>query len=70
MLYIYNGKIYIKPFENKIVEVIITKDGDEYNVKTTDTVIEVERTEVMKMVSTTVEEAYKMQNKRTMNFQK
>lgn len=35
MLYEYNRKIYVKPFSNKMVEVEITKNENEYDVKAT-----------------------------------
>ena len=33
MLYEYDGKIYIKPFSNKIVEVEVIKKGEEFEIK-------------------------------------
>lgn len=40
MLYLYNGRIFVKPFENKIVEVQIKKDLDGvFNVIPTKNVI-------------------------------
>ena len=63
MLYEYNGKIYVRPFSNKIVEVTIEKKGNEYNVKATDKSIELTQEIKNKMVETTLEDAYKKTNK-------
>ena len=64
MLYVFNDKIYIKPFHNKLVEVKIEKDKDEYNVITTNKNISLTSTAQLKELSQlTLEEAYKYQNK-------
>ena len=63
MLYIYNGKIYVKPFDNKIVEVTISKKGNEYDVKAIAEPIELNPMELKKIVNISLEEAYKHQNK-------
>ena len=63
MLYIFKDKIYVKPFDNKIVEVSITKENGEYNVKAIKAPLEL-NDELMKQVSSiTLEDAYKFQNK-------
>lgn len=63
MLYIYNEKIYVKPFDNKIVEVTITKKGDEYDVKAIKSPLELNTEQLSKLASISLEEAYKHQNK-------
>lgn len=63
MLYEYNGKIYVRPFSNKIVEVTIEKKGNEYNVKATEKSMELNQEIQKKMVEITLEEAYKKANK-------
>ena len=63
MLYIYNGKIYVKPFDNKIVEVTIAKKGNEYDVKAIKEPIELNEQELKKVASISIEEAYKHQNR-------
>lgn len=61
MLYLYKGKIYVKPYENKIVEVEISKTKDGYDAKVTKNVI-VEDNLVNKLQSISIEEAYKLLN--------
>ena len=64
MLYVFNDKIYIKPFHNKLVEVKIEKDKDEYNVITTNKNISLTSTAQLKELSQiTLEEAYEHQGK-------
>ena len=63
MLYEYNGKIYVKPLVNKIVEVTVTKKGDEYDVKPGDKFKYITPEIQKEMVQTTVEEAYKRNSK-------
>lgn len=62
MLFLYNGKVYIKPFENKMVEVNITKRGNEYNVKATEKWLELNDKVINNSHSITVEKAYELQN--------
>ena len=61
MLYVYKGKIYVKPYENKIVEVEISKIKDGYDAKATDRII-IEDNLVDKLQSISIEEAYKLLN--------
>lgn len=63
MLYELNGKIYIKPFPNKIIEVEITKNGNEYNAKLTKKIIELIPETKAKLVEITIEDAYKKKYK-------
>lgn len=63
MLYIFKEKIYVKPFDNKIVEVSISKKGDEYDVKAIESPVELNSKELSELVNITLEEAYKLQNK-------
>ncbi len=67
MLYKYENKVYIKPFGDKLVEVKVTKKGDEYNVEATKTIIVIDSKVSEKMYSISLEEAYKMQNKASFN---
>ena len=62
MLYIYEGKIYIRPLENKLVEVNITKKGNEYDVEPTERKVEIEEKIKNNLYSITLEKAYEMQN--------
>lgn len=64
MLYIFNEKVYVKPFDNKIVEVTIVKKGNEYDVKAVKEPIELNTMELKQLASISLEEAYKHQNKR------
>lgn len=63
MLYRYNGKVYIKPFSDKLVEVTIDKKGNEYDVKPTQRTVIITPEISGKLLSISIEEAYKMQNK-------
>lgn len=63
MLYFYKGKIYVKPFENKIVEVEVSKEGNNFDVKSTGKTVEINRNDVAEMTTLTTEEAYKKLNK-------
>lgn len=62
MLYIYDGKIYIKPLENRLVEVNITKKGNEYNVEPTEKKVELSDKIRNDLFSVTLEKAFEMQN--------
>ena len=63
MLFKYNNKIYIRPFANKIVEVIIRKQGTEYSIEPTSNKIELTADIANELYSIPLEEAYKIQNK-------
>jgi len=67
MLYEYNGKIYIKPFSNKIVEVEIIKKGNEYNVKPLKEIKKLTQEIREKMSEITLENAYKRISKTDRN---
>lgn len=63
MLYLYNGKIYVKPFVNKMVEVDIKKGiGQNYDVIATKNVI-VDDMLDSKIVSISLEKAYELIHK-------
>lgn len=64
MLYLYNGKIYVKPFDHKMVEVNVTKKGNEYNVEATEKWVEINDKILDNTYSVTLEKAYEMQNKK------
>ena len=63
MLYEYNGKVYVKPFSNKIVEVNVEKKAGEYNIKATNRTIALTSDIRKKTTEITLEEAYKKMNK-------
>lgn len=64
MLYEYEGKVYVKPFDNKIVEVTVKKDvKNGFDVQATTNVI-IDDNIGAKLVSITTEEAYKLLNGR------
>lgn len=63
MLYIYDGKIYIKPLENILVEVNVTKKGNEYNVVPTEKKVELDDKIRNSLFYITLEKAYEMQHK-------
>lgn len=58
MLYEYNGKFYVKPFSNKLVEVEVSKKGNEYDVKATKKVVEIRPEIRNKIVGISLKEAY------------
>lgn len=62
MLYIYEGKIYVKPFDYKMIEVLVTKIGNEYNVEATEKEVEITNKVNENLYSITVEKAYEIQN--------
>lgn len=65
MLYLYNGKIYVKPVENKIVEVQIKKDlGGAFDVVPTKNVI-VDDNLNDKISSISIEKAYELTHRRS-----
>ena len=63
MLYVYNGKIYVRPFVNKMVEVDIKKGiGENYNVLPTKNVIVDDNLDT-KITSISLEKAYELIHK-------
>lgn len=58
MLYQYNGKIYVKPFSNRLVEVDISKEGNEYDVKPTKRTVELTPEIKEKIVEISLKDAY------------
>lgn len=64
MLYLYNGKIYVKPFDHKMVEVNVTKKGNEYNVEATEKWVEINDKILDNTYSVTLEKAYEIQTKK------
>jgi hypothetical protein len=62
MLYLYDGKIYIKPLDNRLVEVTVSKKGNEYNVIPSKKWIYLDSQIKEKISEITVEEAYKNKN--------
>lgn len=63
MLYKYNDKIYVKPFSNKIVEVEITKNDDDFDIQPTNKIVFLTPQIKNEMVEVTNEEAYKSASK-------
>lgn len=59
MLYLYKGKSYVKPYENKIVEVIVKKTANGYDTEVTKNMI-IEDGLVNKLQSVSIEEAYNL----------
>lgn len=66
MLYEYNNKIYVKPFSNKLVEVEISKKNNEYDVKATKRVVEIQPEIKDKIAGISLQEAYEKKR----NFEK
>lgn len=65
-LFRYKGKVYVRPFVNKIIEVIVEKNKDgSFNVKATNNKVELTKEVSNELYSIPIEEAYKMQNKPT-----
>ena len=58
MIYELNKKIYIKPFSNRIVEVEVSKNGNEYDVKATNRVVELTPETRGKLVEISLKDAY------------
>lgn len=58
MIYEYNGKFYVRPFSNKIVEVEINKKDNEYDVVATTKVVMLTPQVQKEMVEVTLEYAY------------
>ena len=62
MLYEYEGKVYVRPYDNKIVEVTIYKDiNGDYDVKATENII-VDDNISSKLKSISTESAYELLN--------
>lgn len=62
MLFRYENKIYVRPFANRIVEVEVSKKGNEYFVNPTKNKVELTNKVANEMYSITIEEAYVLQN--------
>lgn len=62
MLFIYDGRIFVKPFDHKMVEVKVSKKGNEYNVEATDNWVELNDRIKNETYSITIEKAYEKQN--------
>ena len=58
MLYQYNGKIYVKPFSNRLIEVEISKKDNEYDVKATQKIIELTPKIKGEIVEISLKDAY------------
>lgn len=58
MLYQYNGKIYVKPFSNRLVEVEISKKDNEYDAKATGRIVELTPEIKEKIVEISLKDAY------------
>lgn len=63
MLYIYDGKVYVRPFDSKLVEVKILKKGDEYDVTATEKTLEINESIRNALSEVIIEDAYNFQNK-------
>lgn len=63
MLFEYDGKIYIKPLVNKIVEVEVSKKGNEYDIKPAKKMIYITEDIQKKMIPITKEDAVKKSKK-------
>lgn len=62
-LFRYENKVYVRPFANKIIEVEVTKNNGNYDVKSTNNSVELTKEVSNNLYSISLEEAYKMQNK-------
>jgi hypothetical protein len=63
MLYEYDGKTYIKPLVNKMVEVEISKKGKEYDIKPTKNMVYITEDVKKRMNAISKEDAAKKANK-------
>lgn len=63
MLYELNGKIYIKPFVNKIVEVKVSKEDNEIVFTPTNVVLYITPEIKEKLVPVSNEDAYRIASK-------
>ena len=70
MLYEYDGKTYIKPLVNKIVEVKVEKNGNDYDIKPTEGVTYLTDKIKKELVSITPKQAYERQTKLMKNSHK
>lgn len=59
MLYEYDGKTYIKPLVNKMVEVEISKKGKEYDIKPTKNMVYITEDVKKRMNAISKEDAVK-----------
>lgn len=65
MLYEYKGKVYVKPFDNKIVEVTVSRNSNnEFDVQATKNII-VDDNIASKLTSISTKDAYKLLNGRS-----
>lgn len=58
MLYEFRGKIYIKPFSNKLVEVNIVRNPDDYDIELTNKKIEITPQIEKEIAGISLENAY------------
>jgi hypothetical protein len=63
MLYEYDGKTYIKPLVNKMVEVEVSKKGKEYDIKPTKNMVYITEDAKKRMNAISKEDAAKKANK-------
>jgi hypothetical protein len=63
MLYEYDGKTYIKPLVNKMVEVEVSKKGKEYDIKPTKNMVYITEDVKKRMNAISKEDAAKKSNK-------
>ena len=63
MLYEYDGKTYIKPLVNKMVEVEVSKKGKEYDIKPTKNMVYITEDVKKRMNAISKEDAAKKANK-------
>jgi predicted GIY-YIG superfamily endonuclease len=63
MLYEYDGKTYIKPLVNKMVEVEVSKKGKEYDIKPTKNMVYITEDVKKKMNAISKEDVLKKANK-------
>lgn len=64
MLYEYNGKFYVKPFSNKLVEVNIDKESNELDLKPTKKVVVITPEVKSKMVEVNINTIFENIGKR------
>lgn len=63
MLYEYDGKTYIKPLVNKMVEVEVSKKGNEYDIKPTKNMVYITEDVKKKMNAISKEDVVKKSKK-------
>ena len=64
MLYEYNGKFYVKPFSNKLVEVNVDKESNELDLKPTKKVVVITPEVKSKMVEVNINTIFENIGKR------